>query len=381
MGGCGSTSDPRTREVDDEIASDKRSVRGEMKLLLLGAGGSGKSTFFKQLKSIHGSGFSPFEINGYKQQVHRQIIESIQTLIHQCKVIQTLSSDPDMAEDFDDAVAGIDSADADKYCIADDFDSSVRELIKLNAESAPMSTEIAEHIKSLWNDCPAIKLMFQHRNKLSIADSSAKFFDDIVRIGKDDYVPSEDDVLLVRYRTTGMTEKTFTIKGSKMRVVDVGGQRNERKKWIFHFDSVASVLFVIALSSYDEVPFEEVLDIDIDLASKNNMVESLEVFDKTVNLEVFQKTPFVLFLNKSDIMKEKILRVPISSAFPDYDGPQEYEPSVKYIREQFLALDKAEKRDIFVHVTSATDKGNVEKVFNDVQVALVNLNLNDADII
>ena len=82
---------------------------------------------------------------------------------------------------------------------------------------------------------PAIKNMFEHRNKLSIADSTGIFFDDIMRLGTDDYIPSEEDVLLVRYRTTGMTEKPFVINGTRMRIVDVGGQRNERKKWSFFF--------------------------------------------------------------------------------------------------------------------------------------------------
>ena len=105
------------------------------------------------------------------------------------------------------------------------------------------------------------------------------------------------------------------------------------------------------------------------------------MFDQTCNNAVFAETPFILFLNKSDIMREKVKRVPITLAFPDYEGEMEFEPCVNYIRDQFLALDKSEERDMFSHVTCATDKGNVTKVFNDVQVALVNGNLGDADLI
>jgi len=34
---------------------------------------------------------------------------------------------------------------------------------------------------------------------------------------------------------------------------DVGGQRNERKKWIHCFQDVTAVCFVVALSEYDQM--------------------------------------------------------------------------------------------------------------------------------
>jgi len=40
-------------------------------------------------------------------------------------------------------------------------------------------------------------------------------------------------------------------------MVDVGGQRSERKKWIHNFESVTSIIFCTALSEYDQVLLEE----------------------------------------------------------------------------------------------------------------------------
>lgn len=36
-------------------------------------------------------------------------------------------------------------------------------------------------------------------------------------------------------------------------MVDVGGQRCERRKWIHCFENVTSIIFLVALSEYDQV--------------------------------------------------------------------------------------------------------------------------------
>lgn len=54
-------------------------------------------------------------------------------------------------------------------------------------------------------------------------------------------------------------------------LVDVGGQRSERSKWIHSFDSVTSVIFCVALSEYDQVLLED--------SSQNRMAESLVLFE------------------------------------------------------------------------------------------------------
>ncbi len=53
-----------------------------------------------------------------------------------------------------------------------------------------------------------------------------------VQVSNVNFVPSVDDVLLTRVRTTGIIEDHFIIEGKQIDVIDVGGQRNERRKWI-----------------------------------------------------------------------------------------------------------------------------------------------------
>lgn len=44
-------------------------------------------------------------------------------------------------------------------------------------------------------------------------------------------------------------------------MVDVGGQRSERRKWIHCFENVTSIIFLAALSEYDQVLYENEKDV------------------------------------------------------------------------------------------------------------------------
>ena len=64
----------------------------------------------------------------------------------------------------------------------------------------------------------------------------------------------------------------YVIEGKEFVVIDVGGQRNERKKWIHCFEDVTAIVFIAALSAYDSVLFED--------SSTNRMYEALDLFER-----------------------------------------------------------------------------------------------------
>lgn len=98
------------------------------------------------------------------------------------------------------------------------------------------------------------------------------------RIGAPGYVPTDDDILRTRVRSVGIQQETFKVKGSTLKVFDVGGQRSERKKWcialsplhplslvlmcfvgrnrIHCFENVNVLVFLVAISEYDQNLFE-----------------------------------------------------------------------------------------------------------------------------
>ena len=159
-------------------------------------------------------------------------------------------------------------------------------------------------------------------------------------------------------------------KGS-FSIIDVGGQKSERKKWIKCFDQVTAVIFVASLSCYDEVLFEDY--------STNSMTDQLQLFDDICNNPSLAETSMILFLNKRDLFTTKIDHVPLQKcpSFKAYSGnPKSFDQTTKYIRKAFTSLNnEPNRKNIFTHITCATDQDNIQKVFADVQHIVIEASL------
>jgi len=196
------------------------------------------------------------------------------------------------------------------------------------------------------------------------------------RISEKSYVPTPADILHCRSKTVGICEIAFDVEDAHFKMVDVGGQRSERTKWIYCFEDVTAILFFVALSEYNLTLFED--------PSVNRMHESLKLFDEIVNAKWFVDTPIILFLNKSDIFRQKIAQPQhyLSLTFPDYTGPNEFESAVDFIRKKFVCLNESIKtKTVFTHVTCCTDTENIRFVFDSVRNYLLKELLKSMDMI
>ncbi|EYC34181.1 hypothetical protein Aduo_002033 [Ancylostoma duodenale] len=66
------------QEIEKQLQRDKRNARRELKLLLLGTGESGKSTFIKQMRIIHGNGYSDEDKRAHIRLVYQNVFMAIQ---------------------------------------------------------------------------------------------------------------------------------------------------------------------------------------------------------------------------------------------------------------------------------------------------------------
>jgi len=203
----------------------------------------------------------------------------------------------------------------------------------------------------LWKD-EGIQKAYERQNEFQLNDSAKYYFEAIDRLSADDYIPSEQDVLRSRAKTTGIIETEFVVEKTHFKMVDVGGQRSERKKWMHCFQDVTAVIFCVALSEYDLTLYED--------DETNRMHESLKLFKEICNSRWFIDTSMILFLNKRDLFSDKVKKVDLKVAFPEYTGGCNYDNAVAYIKDKFLQQNDNPKKHIYIHLTCATDTGNIE---------------------
>ncbi|EYC01589.1 hypothetical protein Y032_0106g3771 [Ancylostoma ceylanicum] len=349
MGLCQSTEDKqlaqKSKAIDKEMMQGHIAQQKVVKLLLLGAGECGKSTVLKQMRILHDHGFSQEEADQQKGVVYNNTVQAMAMILRAMNSLKISLEDP--------------SKEADARVVLD--------TIKAGQESEPFTPELTQALKNLWAD-PAISVTAISRgNEFQLTESAPHFLSSIDRIAAKDYKPTEHDILLSRIKTTGIVEVKFQMKNVDFRVFDVGGQRSERKKWIHCFEDVNAIIFIAAISEYDQVLFED--------ETTNRMVESMRLFESICNSRWFINTSMILFLNKKDLFAEKIQRTNITVAFPDYKGAQTYDEATAFIEEKFEGLNANPEKTIYMHQTCATDTNQVQMILDSVIDMIIQANL------
>ena len=334
----------RSKQIEKNLKEDGIQAAKDIKLLLLGAGESGKSTIVKQMKIIHDSGFTPEDFRQYKPVVYSNTIQSMVAIL---RAMQSLS---------------ISFADLARHQDA----KMVFDIVTRMEDTEPFSEEFLQAMKRLWTDS-GVQQCFQRSNEYQLNDSAKYFLDDLDRLGRKDYMPTEQDILRTRVKTTGIVEVHFSFKNLNFKLFDVGGQRSERKKWIHCFEDVTAIIFCVAMSEYDQVLHED--------ETTNRMQESLKLFDSICNNKWFLETAIILFLNKKDLFEEKIKRSPLTICFPEYTGEQNYQEAAAFVQAQFEAKNKSNDKEIYCHMTCATDTTNIQFVFDAVTDVIIANNL------
>ncbi|KAJ3436201.1 guanine nucleotide-binding protein g(o) subunit alpha [Anaeramoeba flamelloides] len=217
----------RSKRIEELMKRDNSEMQKEIKVLVLGTGDSGKSTFLKQLQILYKGGFCEQDRFLYRTTIRTSLMTNMKVLIQ-------------IAEEL-------------KVTLKKRTKKIVKRFDRSKKYSEEDFTEKMKNaITSLWSD-PGFKEAYERRSRFDLPDSANYFFDSCERIFKEDYQPNDQDVLFCRIPTTGVNEIELEVNNKPWKVVDVGGQRSERRKWIHQFENVTIVVYENIKSVFDAV--------------------------------------------------------------------------------------------------------------------------------
>ncbi|RZF42282.1 hypothetical protein LSTR_LSTR003900 [Laodelphax striatellus] len=356
------------KKINQQLQKDKQVYRATHRLLLLGAGESGKSTIVKQMRILHVNGFSEEEKRQKIEDIKKNIRDAILTVTG---AMGTLT--PPVQLEHAENQARVDYIQ--DVASQHDFD---------------YPPEFYEHTEILWKD-RGVQACFERSNEYQLIDCAKYFLDRVHIIKQPDYTPSEQDILRCRVLTSGIFETRFQVEKVNFHMFDVGGQRDERRKWIQCFNDVTAIIFVTACSSYNMVLRED--------PTQNRLRESLDLFKSIWNNRWLRTISVILFLNKQDLLAEKIkagkskledyfaeftrYQTPIDAAPDPSEEPQVIRAKY-FIRDEFLRISTASgdgKHYCYPHFTCAVDTENIRRVFNDCRDIIQRMHLRQYELL
>nr|XP_008104024.1 PREDICTED: guanine nucleotide-binding protein G(s) subunit alpha-like [Anolis carolinensis] len=342
-------------KVEKQLEMDKEVFKATHRLLVVGLEDSGKNTLIKQMKILHGDGFSAEEKKMRTQDIKNNIMEAISTI-----VIKMWCLEPP-----------VELANPENQFRIDYI---------LNASSQrdfDFPPEFYEHTKALWQD-EGVKACFERSHEYRLIGCAQYFLDKIDIVKGEEYTPSDQDLLRCKFRKSGIPETKFQVDKVYLHLFIFDWGRNHQR-WVRHFDNLTAILMMVDSSScncllnyHGDMKLKEELSFFKSIIFRRELKKLFSPWLKTFT--------YIVFLNKQDLLAEKVLagKFNLEDYFPyfaHYTTPKDTMPEpgedglvtkAKYfIREEFLRICYLENHSFYCHFTCAVDAENVQRVFND----------------
>ncbi|XP_006461458.1 hypothetical protein AGABI2DRAFT_151207 [Agaricus bisporus var. bisporus H97] len=332
--------------IEEQIKRDGLAAKREVKALLLGTGRSNTARFLKSMQLVHGGGYDDAERKGFRKDILSTTVKALQNILN-----------PETHEHLDLQPSN-EARRTTILALPDKLDNDI------------LSPETVDAMQNLCQD-PAIQASLDDPQSTNlIGASSIHYLKSIDRITKEDYLPTDDDILNCQIKPSGIAEVSFKVDDLTYRIVHMGRQDGAWRKWLHCFEGVRAIVFLVGLDEYDQWT---VTDGDGE-QSVNCIHEALDVFDLICNSKWFEKTSIILFLDDKNLTK-KLSEHPLENFFPDYTGGKNTDAAREYMLKRFVSLDKQDSatRQIHANFTNSNDTKRVEHMLTTMQEILLNL--------
>ncbi|KAJ3384466.1 hypothetical protein HDU92_003576 [Lobulomyces angularis] len=348
----------RSMEIDKNLELESKIIKlPSTKVLILGSSDAGKSTLIRGMRIKYVKNFTLEEKEYFKLIIHKNIIDTLKKLIkYYIKNCNLKNNGTDQKVQLQLSTnASVNMEDFYLYL----------NLFKSHDFKCRLSSEIKNAVQVTWNN-EIIKKIFFNKTQcgINIQDTTIYYFNDLQRLLDEKFSPTELDVLYLKNATKTVTETVIHTRTMNIKLFDVGGQKRLRNSWTPFFDDVSMILFVVALSSYNQMMKED--------PTVNRLNDSFTLFESLANNKLLRGCKFILLLNKIDLLAEKLKLIPLKTYFNDYEGGADTKLAKNYFRKKFLEKSKGReiKHILFITATelSAMKRitGNLVKVIGNV---------------
>ncbi|KFM10798.1 Guanine nucleotide-binding protein G(olf) subunit alpha [Aptenodytes forsteri] len=342
------------KKIEKQLQKERLAYKATHRLLLLGAGESGKSTIVKQMRILHVNGFNSEEKKQKILDIRKNVKDAIVTIVSAMSTlippVPLANPENQFRMDYIKSIAPL-----------SDFD---------------YTQEFFEHAKKLWDD-EGVKACFERSNEYQLIDCAQYFLERIDSVSMDDYTPTDQDLLRCRVLTSGIFETRFQVDKVNFHMFDVGGQRDERRKWIQCFNDVTAIIFVVACSSYNMVIRED--------NNTNRLRESLDLFKSIWNNR--QAAPsfggqFFFLQGKKMLSNGSLLA---ASEWQHYTTAMQNRSAggkKKNVKQLLISTASGDGRHYcYPHFTCAVDTENIRRVFNDCRDIIQRMHLRQYELL
>ncbi|KAF7315987.1 hypothetical protein MIND_00115800 [Mycena indigotica] len=405
------------QRVSDSIDEDIRKAAAAQQggatqaIIILGQAESGKSTLQKQFQLYYASQTLDADRPSWRIVVYANLIKAVRTIVEELEydfsqayeeypwpgpidagaenefhtlrrdLLPLISLESSLTAQLSDGISFVGKRSASLFTTKQGLTrlTGTRPLgVLLDAPAAVVATNRAGQV--LGMSVGAIEALWGHRmvqgllrtRKLRLEESGSFFLGEVHRIAQPDYVPTTDDVLRVRLQTIGVVEHSIPVKtagGTHLwKIYDVGGVLSQRAAWASYFDDVNALIFVAAISAFDQYLEEDPLT--------NRISDSLQLLAIICANPLLKNAQLVLLLNKTDILRRKLeAGIQIRDYIISYGSrTNNFYTATEYFRSHFLSAHKKRetfKRTLFVHLTSLVDVAGTQSVIASVQDTII----------